>query len=161
MIPHFPLIFGPNGESVTPGKSLLTMNHPEYTDSNWNVKQQFVKQLQFANKKSMELVDEILKNEKESIIIIQSDHGSGFGINLQDPVDDDIIQKLSNFNAIYFPNEKQRGMLTDDRTSVNTFRLVFNSQFGSDYEILEDKIYWGLSIKKPFWFKDVTSIILN
>ena len=161
IIPHFPLIFGPNGESITPGKSLLTMNHPEYTDSDWNVKQQFVKQLQFANKKSMELVDEILKNEKESIIIIQSDHGSGFGINLQDPVDDDIIQKLSNFNAIYFPNEKQRGMLTDDRTSVNTFRLVFNSQFGSDYEILEDKIYWGLSIKKPFWFKDVTSIILN
>ena len=161
MIPHFPLIFGPNGEPITPGKSLLSMNHPEYTDSDWNVKEQFVQQLQFANKKSMKLVDKILKNEKESIIIIQSDHGSGFGINLQDPANDDIMQKLSNFNAIYFPNEKQREILTDDRTSVNTFRLVFNSQFGSDYEILEDKIYWGLSIKKPFWFKDVTSILLN
>ena len=52
-------------------------------------------------------------------------------------------------------------MLTDDRTNVNTFRIVFNSYFGSDYEMLEDRIYWGLSHKKPFWFKDVTSILLN
>ena len=161
MIPHFPLIFGSNGEPITPGKSLLAMNHPEYTDSDWNVKQQFVQQLQFANKKSIEFIDEILENEKQSIIIIQSDHGSGFGINLQDPTDEDITQKLSNFNAIYFPNEKQREILTDDRTLVNTFRIVFNSHFGSDYEILEDRIYWSLSIKKPFWFKDVTSVVLN
>ena len=80
MLPHFPLIFGPNGESITPGQSLLAMNHPEYTDSSWNVKQQFVQQLQFANKKSMELIDEILENEKQSIIIIQSDHGSAFDV---------------------------------------------------------------------------------
>ena len=161
MLPHFPLIFGPNGEPITPGQSLLTMNHPEYTGSGWNIKTQFVQQIQFANKKSIEFIDKILENEKQSIIIIQSDHGSAFGINLQDPTDDDIIQRLSNLNAIYFPDEKHREVLTDDLTNVNTFRIVFNSYFGSDYEILEDQTYWGLSIKKPFWFKDVTSILLN
>ena len=72
-----------------------------------------------------------------------------------------LIQKLSNLNAIYFPDEKHREMLTDDLTNVNTFRIVFNSYFGSDYEMLEDRTYWGLSMKKPFWFKDVTSILLN
>ena len=164
MLPHFPLIFGANGEPVTPGESLLVMNNPhvfEGTDSSWNIKQQFLQQLQFANKKSMELVDKILKNEKQSIIIIQSDHGSGFDTNLQDPTDDNVAQKLSNLSAIYFPDEKHREMLTDDRTNVNTFRLVFNSYFGSDYDILEDRIYWNLSYKKPFWFKDVTSVLLN
>ena len=160
-LPHFPLIFGPNGEPITPGTSLLTMNHPEYTDDSWDVKQQFVQQIQFTNKKSIEFIDKILENEKRSIIIIQSDHGSAFGINLQDPTDDDVFQRLSNFNAIYFPDEKHREMLTYDRTNVNTFRIVFNTYFGSDYEMLEDKTYWGLSIKKPFWFKDVTSILLN
>ena len=105
--------------------------------------------------------DKILENEKQSIIIIQSDHGSAFGVNFQDPTDDDAFQKLSNLSAIYFPDEKHREMLTDDRTNVNTFRIVFNSYFGSDYEMLEDRIYWGLSHKKPFWFKDVTSILLN
>ena len=161
MLPHFPLIFGPNGEPITPGQSLLTMNHPEYTGSDWDIKTQFVQQIQFANKKSIEFIDKILENEKQSIIIIQSDHGSAFGINLQDPTDDDIIQRLSNLNAIYFPDEKHREVLTDDLTNVNTFRIVFNSYFGSDYEMLEDRTYWGLSIKKPFWFKDVTSILLN
>jgi len=161
MLPHFPLIFGPNGESITPGQSLLTMNHPEYTGSGWDIKTQFVQQLQFSNKKSMEFIDKILENEKQSIIIIQSDHGSAFGVNLQNPTDDDAFQKLSNLSAIYFPDEKHREMLTDDRTNVNTFRLVFNSYFGSDYEMLEDRTYWGLSIKKPFWFKDVTRILLN
>ena len=161
MIPHYPLIFGPNGESVTPGQSIITMNHPEYTSSGWDIKTQFMQQTQFANKKSIEFVDKILENEKQSIIIIQSDHGSAFGVNLQDPTDDDAFQKLSNLSAIYFPDEKHREMLTDDRTNVNTFRLVFNSYFGSDYEMLEDRTYWGLSIKKPFWFKDVTSILLN
>ena len=161
MLPHFPLIFGPNGEPITPGQSLLTMNHPEYTGSDWDIKTQFVQQIQFANKKSIEFIDKILENEKQSVIIIQSDHGSAFGINLQDPTDDDIIQRLSNLNAIYFPDEKHREVLTDDLTNVNTFRIVFNSYFGSDYEMLEDRTYWGLSIKKPFWFKDVTSILLN
>ena len=161
MLPHFPLIFGPNGEPVTPGESLLAMNNPEYTDSSWNIKQQFVQQLQFANKKSMELVEKILENEKQSIIIIQSDHGSDFDVNLQDPTDDDVHQRLSNINAIYFPDEKHREILVNDPTNVNTFRIVFNSYFGSDYDILEDKIYWNLSYKKPFWFKDVTSILLN
>jgi len=160
-LPHFPLIFGPNGEPITPGTSLLTMNHPEYTDNSWDVKQQFVQQIQFANKKSIEFIDKILENEKRSIIIIQSDHGSAFGVNLQDPTDDDVFQRLSNFNAIYFPDEKHREMLTYDRTNVNTFRIVFNTYFGSDYEMLEDRTYWGLSIKQPFWFKDVTSILLN
>jgi len=164
MLPHFPLIFGANGEPITPGESLLVMNNPhvfEGTDSSWNIKQQFLQQLQFANKKSMELVDKILENEKQSIIIIQSDHGSAFDVDLDDPTDDDVHQRLSNINAIYFPDEKPREILMNDPTNVNTFRIVFNSYFGSDYDILEDKIYWNLSFKKPFWFKDVTSVLLN
>ena len=161
MIPHFPLIFGANGEPITPGSSLLVMNNPEFTDSSWNIKQQFLQQLQFTNKKSIKLIDEILEKEEQSIIIIQSDHGSNFDTNLLDPTYDDVVQKLSNLNAIYFPDEKYREMLVNDPTNVNTFRVVFNSQFGSDYEMLEDRTYWGLSIKKPFWFKDVTSMLLN
>ena len=164
MLPHFPLIFGADGEPITPGESLLVMNNPhvfEGTDSSWNIKQQFLQQLQFTNKKSMELVNKILENEKQSIIIIQSDHGSAFDVDLDDPTDDDVHQRLSNINAIYFPDEKPREILTNDQTNVNTFRIVFNSYFGSDYDILEDRIYWNLSFKKPFWFKDVTSILLN
>ena len=161
MLPHFPLIFGPNGEPITPGKSLIAMNHPEFTDSSWDVKTQFTYQVEFANKKSLEFIDRIIENEKNPIIIIQSDHGSAFGVNIENPTDDDTFQKLSNLSAIYFPDEEHRKILTDDRTNVNTFRTVFNAYYGSDYEMLEDRTYWGLSVKKPFWFKDVTSVLVN
>ena len=161
MLPHFPLIFGPNGESITPGQSILTMNHPEYTNDDWNIKTQFMHQIQFTNKKTIEFIDKILENEKRVIIIIQSDHGSAFDTNLQNPTEDDISQRLSNLNAIYFPDEKHREILTDERTNVNTFRIVFNSYFGSNYDIVEDKIYWGFTTKKPFWVKDVTNVLVN
>ena len=161
MLPHYPLIFGPNGEPVTPGKPLIAMNHPEFTDSSWDIKTQFMYQVQFANKKSLEFIDRIIEKEKNPIIIIQSDHGSAFGVNIEDPTNDNVFQKLSNLSAIYFPDEKHRKMLTDDRTNVNTFRTVFNAYYGSNYEILEDRAYWGLSVKKPFWFEDVTSLILQ
>ena len=160
MLPHPPLIFGPNGEAVTPGKPLLIMNHPDFRNSGWDIKQQFVQQLQFTNKKSMEFIDKVLDDGKPSIIIIQGDHGSGFNINWQDPTDDNVIQRLSTFNAIYFPDEEHKEIITDDQTLVNTFRIVFNSYFGSDYEILEDKMYWGYN-EKPYMFKDVTSILLE
>ena len=64
------------------------------------------------------------------------------------------------FNAIYFPDEEKRKMLEDDRTAVNTFRIVFNSYFGSNYEMLEDKMYWS-SAEHPYNYKDVTQIIHN
>jgi hypothetical protein len=51
-------------------------------------------------------------------------------------------------------------MLEDDRTAVNTFRLVFNSYFGSNYEILEDKMYWGWNAK-PYYFEEVTNYLLE
>ena len=41
------------------------MNHPEYTGSGWDIKTQFVQQLQFSNKKSMEFIDKILEKEYE------------------------------------------------------------------------------------------------
>ena len=72
-----------------------------------------------------------------------------------DPSKDDAWQRLRNFDAIYFPDENKRIQLNDDRTLVNTFRIVFNSYFGSDYDMLEDKMYWGWNAK-PYYFEEMT-----
>ena len=81
-------------------------------------------------------------------------------MNWADPSKDDSWQRLRNLNAIYFPDPEKRNALLDDMTSVNTFRIVFNTYFGSDYEILEDKLYWGTN-HRPYNFKDVTEHVLN
>ena len=116
---------------------------------------QYVQQVQFANKKTIEAVENILENNKNAIIIIQGDHGTAWETNWMDPSKDDAWQRLRNFDAIYFPDEDKRVQLNDDRTLVNTFRIVFNSYFGSDYEMLENKMYWGWNAK-PYYFEEMT-----
>ena len=155
MLPHPPWIFGPNGEEITPGKPLLITDNPEFRDSGWEPKMQYVQQVQFANKKTIEAVENILENNKNAIIIIQGDHGTAWDTNWMDPSKDDAWQRLRNFDAIYFPDEDKRVQLNDDRTLVNTFRIVFNSYFGSDYEMLENKMYWGWNAK-PYYFEEMT-----
>ena len=158
MLPHPPWIFGPNGEEITPGKPLLITDNPEFRDSGWEPKRQYIQQVQFANKKTIEAVENILENNKNAIIIIQGDHGTAWETNWMDPSKDDTWQRLRNFDAIYFPDENKRVQLNDDRTLVNTFRIVFNSYFGSDYEMLEDKMYWGWNAK-PYYFEEMTQYL--
>jgi len=158
MLPHPPWIFGPNGEEITPGKPLLITDNPEFRDSGWEPKRQYIQQVQFANKKTIEVVENILENNKNAIIIIQGDHGTAWETNWTEPSKDDAWQRLRNFDAIYFPDEDKRVQLNDDRTLVNTFRIVFNSYFGSDYEMLENKMYWGWNAK-PYYFEDVTNYL--
>ena len=159
-IPHSPYIFGPNGEPVTPGTPLLLTANPEQRVSDWDEMQQYIQQVQFSNKMMKKIVDEILSKEKPAIIIFQSDHGTAWDVNWFEPSEDDVWERLKIFNAIYFPDEEKRKMLEDDRTAVNTFRIIFNSYFGSNYEILEDKMYWAWNAK-PYYFEEVTSYLLE
>jgi len=163
MLPHPPWIFGPNGEHVTPGKPLLITDNPEFRDSGWEPKRQYIQQVQFANKKTISIVEEILEKDSYSIIIIQGDHGTAWDIRGNawvEPSKEDVYQRLRNFDAIYFPDEEKRKNLDDNRTLVNTFRTIFNAYYGSDYELLENKVYWSYNAK-PYDYKDVSHYTLE
>ena len=158
MLPHPPWIFGPNGEEITPGKPLLITDNPEFRDSGWEPKRQYIQQVQFANKKTIEVVENILENNSNAIIIIQGDHGTAWETNWMEPSKEDAWQRLRNFDAIYFPDKDKRDLLLDDRTLVNTFRTVFNAYYESNYELLEDKMYWGWNAK-PYYFEEMTQYL--
>ncbi len=139
MIPHKPYLFGPNGESLE--TDTLEVGGI-YEKRNFN----YIKQLQFANKKTLELIDEILKNSNEPpIIIIQSDHGSEYPEDASKFLK--MYEKMHNFNSYHLPYGGE-SILYDDITPVNSFRLIFNYYFNANYEILEDKSYWSKS--NPF-----------
>ena len=97
--------------------------------------------MQFANKKTLELVDNILTNSKTPpIIVIQSDHGStDSSINVS--LEDVINEAMHNLNVYYLPYGGE-SILYDGFSQVNSFRLIFNYYFNGEYEILEDKHYW-------------------
>ena len=149
-IPHKPFVFDENGDSQM----------IDYNDLDDSTKKKFyLQQLKFANKMTIRTIDEIfVKSETAPIIIIQSDHGERTGINWNEPTEDMIKQGLNNLNAYYFPNEK-KNKLYNNISPVNTFRIIFNEYFDSDFELLDDRYYWIKSDKKPYDVKDVTEII--
>ena len=61
-------------------------------------------------------------------------------------------------NFIYFPNVNN-DLVSKATTPVNIFRILFNSYFNENYEILSDKIFWN-TWTKPYDFKDITDLLI-
>ena len=151
IFPHPPYIFGPNGEKVTPGNL--------YNSEKWDEKLAYLDQLKFANKKSSEVIDNLLENkEYQPIIILQSDHGLGF-IDWKNPNNEMLKQRFSILNAYYLPDDG-KDQLYERITPVNSFRLIFNVYFNGNYTILDDKMYWSNG-KKPYDMHDVTDDVIQ
>lgn len=127
--PHPPFVFGPNGEPTNPADF-------------WNEKRLYPadlyakgyqNQLTFLNQKVLEAVDTILANsDTPPIIVFQGDHGPWLQTN---------EKRMRIFNAYYLPGQEDK--LYPTISPVNTFRLIFDSYFGGDYEMLPDISYFS------------------
>ena len=149
LIPHPPNVFGPNGEAIIPGNPI--------SSEIWDEKIAYIDQVKFVNKEIVKVIEKILDEDEKSIIIIQSDTGSGFDINWKNPDESMILQRLSILNAYYVP-EISENQFYENITPVNSFRIIFNDYFNGNYKILEDRNYWNNGFT-PFDFNDVTEII--
>ena len=151
LIPHPPYIFGPEGEPVSSvGPAGLV---------SWKDKDGYINGIKFANKKIKEVVDELLTDlENPPIIIIQADHGSQFDFDPSNTSNEYLEQVTSIFSAYYLPG-MEKNLPTDVITPVNTFRIIFNSYFNADYDLLENKIYL-VDEYGPEHFVDVTDILI-
>jgi hypothetical protein len=147
--PHPPYLFDRDGNSVPEADTGM---------NGWGLKQKeyYLNQLIFINKKIEILIDEILsKSEVPPIIILQADHGPrNTFIEGEYPTADIFKEGSRIFNAYHIPSEESN-LLYDSITPVNTFRVVFNSYFNTDYELLEDKSYNSFE-DEPYRFTDIT-----
>lgn len=146
-IPHPPFIFGANGESVAESLSLT---------EGWDG-DAYTNQLQFANKKIKNVLDEMLSDEYSPVIIIQSDHGPRGDLDWENPDSVMIKQVYGIFNAYHLPNGGNNEIY-ETITPINSFRVVFNYYFDENYELLDDKAYFS-NIHDLKRFDDVTSIL--
>ena len=151
-LPHDPFVLNDNGEL-----QIFEEMNLNYEESN----EAYIQQLKFANKMSIKVIDEILSDsDRDSIIIIQSDHGERTKINWTNPTEEMIKQGLNNINAIYFPN-RHENLVDEEISNVNSFRIIFNEYFNAEFKLLEDKYFWMESGKPEFKITDVTEIIEN
>ncbi len=152
VLPHIPYVFTAEGEPRDPASRSDLQGDQDIEG--------YLNQIRFTNMEIKKIVNELLyKTNKPPIIIIQSDHGSDFGLDWKKPTEDMQRQRMPNFQAFYLPNVDS-GLVGEALTPVNTFRVVFNLYFNENYEILPDKIYWN-DYDKPYDFKDITSIFIS
>ena len=157
-IPHPPFVFGADGQRLNPG----TVFHDR--DGNWLIRdgrltrseyvRQYVDQLTYTNHKLKMLIDSILSGAgTPPILILQSDHGPRSMLSWEDPEKTDFRECMSIVNAYYLPGGAEA--LYEDISPVNTFRIIFNRYFGTDYTMLEDRNYFSTA-RYPYRFIDVT-----
>jgi hypothetical protein len=120
LVPHPPYIFSPDGKYGWGGD--------EITGYRSNV--------QFIDAQIAKVVKKIVENsEIPPIIIVQGDHGPSTSITTPE-------MRMPILNA-YYVNDETKSELYATITPVNSFRIIFNSYFGTTYPLLEDKSYYA------------------
>ncbi len=155
LAPHPPFVFDRLGNPITPNRAYSMADASDYKGTTEEYKQNYINQLIYTNTMMKQTIEQILKNSKTPpVIIIQGDHGPGAYLNWESAEKSCIKERFSILNAYYFPDQNYSG-LYPSISPVNSFRVIFNTYFGTQLSMLEDKAYFS-SIYQPYVFKDVT-----
>ncbi|UCG62929.1 MAG: hypothetical protein JSV52_06510 [Candidatus Zixiibacteriota bacterium] len=160
--PHPPFVFDADGSPVRPkrewslndGSHLIkdSLDRIEYIDG-------YRRQITHMTQVILETVTEILEvsGDNPPVIILQSDHGPGSGLNWYYARQTNLRERLSILNAYYIPG-LQPGVIYDEITPVNTFRIVLNKCFGANLDLLPDKHFYA-SWNQPYTFQPVSKLL--
>jgi len=141
VVPHQPFVFGPNGEPFVVAQR--TLNSDEYYSPD-DYLLGYGNQVKFISKEIPELMALLVqKSSAPPVIVIQGDHG---------PAHLEKDNRMAILNAIYFPHEQN--ILYSTITPVNTFRLIFNTFFEGNLDLLPDVSYYS-TYARPYDFETI------
>ena len=139
MKPHYPVQFNDRGQMIDP---IEKPNHEQY-----------VADFQFTNAQFLRLFDTILdKSDNEPVIIFQADHGSLYG----QPRALDLRMVHFDIYASYYLPESFDIEIPQTFSLVNSFPLILNQVFGTEFEMRENRLLEVLEYRTPFAQTDVT-----
>ncbi|MCH7548132.1 MAG: hypothetical protein IH969_01115 [Candidatus Krumholzibacteriota bacterium] len=155
LVPHNPYVFNTDGSFVNGATA-----NERGRDAN------YLNQLTYVNTLVRELVDKLLDPDSSGtspIIIIQGDEGTyplrttPIDFDWRTATSEEVSQKVRILNAIHAPLAYDS--LYDGLTPVNTFRIIFNTYFGTRLARLPDRSYSYRDVEHLYDFFDVTEQI--
>lgn len=155
--PHGPYVFDKNCEFLSQEEADLRTTEVNY-----------INQVACINIKLKEAIETILKSSpKPPVILLETDEGADFLSGKLDPedswknADTKFLQtKFPILSAYYLPGVSTSS-LYPDITQVNSFRVIFNLYFGTNFPLLPDKNYIFPDTDHLYEFTDVTDKIKN
>ena len=116
----------------------------------------YLEQLRFTEKRVELLVDAICSQDKNALVIVQSDHGSA----CTDWHDEKAftLERMRILNAYRLPAPMQ-SHLTESITPVNSFRLILRELFKADFPPLKDESYIAIPPERQYRFTNVTEML--
>ena len=129
VIPHPPFSFGADG-------AWLEIN--TNTASREEIVNAYINQVIYINREILQVIDTLQReSDEQPVIIVQGDHGPPPDLT------NDPAARMPILNAYYLPDIEAAEALYPAVTPVNSFRVVLNRYFESDFPLLEDKSYFA------------------
>ncbi|MBN2118908.1 MAG: hypothetical protein JW730_20230 [Anaerolineales bacterium] len=141
-VPHPPFIFYQNGDTREPPQPYTLaegigpqLSMQEYWDG-------YQEQVKFIDRETIRVIDAILqKSESPPIILVMGDHGPASLFKWTFEIPGCLWERTSILYAMFLPGHENDDTLYSSISPVNTFRVIFNTYFGADLPLLEDRSY--------------------
>ena len=157
--PHPPFIFDAHGNQAPVDGVFVLNDGSGFPGTSEEYIAGYRQQVMFVNEQLRTVINKILaESDTPPIIILQADHGPGAYLNWESVDGSNLEERMGILNAYYFPQADQ-GLLYESISPVNSFRVLFNSYFGYDFELLPDKMYFALW-NAPYDIIDITEKFL-
>jgi hypothetical protein len=146
VVPHPPFLFNEDGSTYPLGVISLSDKFE---------KEKYVAQVKFIQKQVLAMLDQLDKNPRKKVVIIQGDHGPA----LQNGCDGNpspafLRERMRILNAYRLP-DADSSLIYDGITPVNSFRVILNHYFDAKLPLLADKCIYSPN-PTPLQFVDVT-----
>ena len=141
--PHAPIVFTENGDKIR----AITIPSPEA----------HLDELKYVNARFLQMIDAILENSQhQPVIIFQADHGSTHGFSNFGGR----YVHFDSYAAYYLPDGHSLD-IPQPYTFINSFPLILNEVFATNYELQDDRLVELLGNRGPFLQADVTDEFLR
>jgi hypothetical protein len=140
--PHPPFVFDVNGIATDQRYPFVIWDGDMFQGTHEDYIQGYSDQVTFLNDFLLQWLKNLLgKSPSKPIIILQGDHGPRSTMVWRSPSQDAMREATAILNAYYLPGV-DKSVLYDEISPVNSFRVVLNSYFNADMNLLEDRTFF-------------------